>query len=481
MDHLAWLSKHPAALRPPAAPGRTIGALRGGWRLVLIVVAGSVLLASGCTASRPVDPAEDAGPTAPDLAAASRVGTAQAADALPLDHPMDEQALVDLVLARNPTLLAMRAAWRQAQARAPQDAAVPEPTLSYGLAPASLGESLPGQSITLTEPLPWPQRLSQRSDIADFGADAAEADLTTSRLQLVADAKQAFAEYWLADGQLRVNAQLRTVVAQLDAVQTTAYGAGQGTRITALVGEAALNELDHHAIMFVHQRALAIARLNYLLHQPSDHPLPPPPLALPEPIPISDARQLTTLALAQRSDLCAAQARVRQADARSGLVGLQDLPEVSLSVGYDTMWNDPNMRLMVGVEVALPLNRDARGAARDEAQAGSDQARAQLQALTDRVQYEVQERFEHVLESLHILHLLHDRSIPTAQAILAAAQSGAASGNDATVAVLDARRQLIAVQWEYQQAVADCHEHLADLERVIGGPLPPPAPAQETP
>ena len=92
-------------------------------------------------------------------------------------------------------------------------------------------------------------------------------------------------------------AALRAVVAQIDAVQTAAYGAGQGTRIIALQSEAMLNELDHHAIMFTHARTLTIARLNYLLHEPSDHPLPPPPLDLVERLPRNDNGKLPRDAL----------------------------------------------------------------------------------------------------------------------------------------------------------------------------------------
>src|SRR5262245_25661280 len=77
--------------------------------------------------------------------------------ALAADDPFAGQAvlergvLVDAVLARNPGIEAARWAWRAALARYPQETALEDPMLEYGLAPASLGSSRvdTGQRVVL--------------------------------------------------------------------------------------------------------------------------------------------------------------------------------------------------------------------------------------------------------------------------------------------------------------------------------------------
>jgi len=401
---------------------------------------------------------------------------------LPLDRPLEEGEMIAAVLARNPTLVAMQASWSAAQSRYPQESAFPEPMLSYELAPLSLRESTPGMDVTLTQPIPWSQKLHGRGDAARADADVAGADLVSSRLQLISEAKFAFADYWLATGEIAVNQHEHDIVSQINAATLSSYGSGQGGRAAALQAQAMLNELDHHAILLEHARNITVARINLLVHRPSETAVPPPPRALPDPVSVPDIPELARLASERRPDLAAAAARRRRAVAVNGVVRAQDLPDISVSVGYNSMWTDTDMRFTLGVNVPLPVNRDLHAAARDEAQAEIQRADAELAAIGDRVQYEVREANERVQESWHIVHLLRERMVPTAQAMVSTTEAGIASGGRDYAALLTAQNELVDMQWQEQQALTDFHHHLADLERIVGGPLPQtPASLKEQP
>ncbi|HEY0783669.1 MAG TPA: hypothetical protein VGE98_14510, partial [Thermoanaerobaculia bacterium] len=54
---------------------------------------------------------------------------------------LDRGALLAEVVRRNPTLEAARLAWRAAAARPSQEGSLPDPMLSFGMAPASLAGS----------------------------------------------------------------------------------------------------------------------------------------------------------------------------------------------------------------------------------------------------------------------------------------------------------------------------------------------------
>jgi cobalt-zinc-cadmium efflux system outer membrane protein len=433
------------------------------------------LLATGCAglprgdgslASQEAPPAVGARAAAPPPPE-----TIESPPPLPLDRPLAEGELVSAVLARNPSLAAMRATWLAARARPAQMAAMPEPTLGFALAPLSLRASDPGQELRITQPIPWTQRLRQRGDEARADAEAAGDDLVTLRLQLIAESKQAVAAYWQAAGASVSNRAERDLIAQGVRELTAAYGAGAGSRVEVLRAEMGLNEIDHHAILLVHDRAIAVARLNLLLHRSSDDALPPPPATLSVPAELPAPEQLTQIALERRPDLAAAAARRRAAEALAAAVGLQDLPDLSVSAGYSTMWSDPAMRLTVGVDVALPLNRDRRAAERAEARAGIERARAEQEALVDRVRFEVREGYEHAYEYWHILHLSRERMVPSADQLADAAAAAVASGGRDYAGLLDARREQVTARWDEQVAIAELHARLAELERLVGGGL----------
>lgn len=386
-------------------------------------------------------------------------------------QPLDEGTLIAAVLRRNPSLTAREATERAARAHATQEGAFPEPTLDLGLAPRSLRESPVGYDVTLTEPIPWLQKLREQGTAALAAASAASDDVALMRLQLRAETMQAFAAYWQADAALAQVHSTTDAVTHIAQAQAHAYAGGTASRTQVLASRSMLNELDHHTILLDHARAVAIAHLNFLLHRAGDAPLPLPPRELPAVDQVPPLQPLLRVALLQRPDLAAASARLRQAQAEAGVVGAQDLPDLSLSVGYSTMWSDPAMRLSIGVGFPLPLNRDQRAAARTQAEADLVLAQAEQLALVDRIGFEVREAHERLTESWHVLHLIASRMIPTAVQAVQAADAALTAGGTDYVGALDARRQLIEMQWRNQMAYAECHERLADLERAVGGPV----------
>src|SRR5438552_3204329 len=69
----------------------------------------------------------------------ARAGAPAAPDSLPTDSTLSLDWVERTVLVRNPSLSAMRAAWRAARARADQAGALEDPMLDAMVAPRSVG------------------------------------------------------------------------------------------------------------------------------------------------------------------------------------------------------------------------------------------------------------------------------------------------------------------------------------------------------
>src|SRR5262249_15078838 len=122
---------------------------------------------------------------------------------------LNVEALIEQVLARNPSLSQMVAAWQAASARYPQVTSLEDPMFAATIGPGTIAPDDPGvefaSRLEISQKLPFPGKLKLRGDNALAEANAAGRDVDHVRLQLVESARSAFSDYYLADRTLAVN------------------------------------------------------------------------------------------------------------------------------------------------------------------------------------------------------------------------------------------------------------------------------------
>src|SRR5262249_31368783 len=108
-------------------------------------------------------------------------------------------ALVEQVLARNPSLAQMTAAWQAASARHPQVISLDDPMFGAMIAPASFGSNTveSGYRLELSQKLPFCGKRELRGQNALAEASAAGRDVDDMRLQLVESARISLYDYYL--------------------------------------------------------------------------------------------------------------------------------------------------------------------------------------------------------------------------------------------------------------------------------------------
>src|SRR5262249_32328559 len=124
-----------------------------------------------------------------------------------------------------------------------------------------------------------------------------------------------------------------------------------------------------------------------------------------------------------------------------------------------------------GVKFNLPVRLGRRHAAVAEAQAKIAQRRAELDRLTNQVNFEVQQAYEQVRESARAVRLYRSEILPAARKNWRNAQDEYKVGKIPFLSLTEAQRNVIGLQDRYYEAVADYFRRRATLERVIGGPL----------
>jgi len=383
---------------------------------------------------------------------------------------LERGALVDAVLARNPTIESARWAWRAALARHPQETSLEDPMLEYDLAPASIGSSSvdTGQRVALSQALPFPGKRALRGEIALAEAEAAARDHAAVRLRLATLASLLFDAYYLSARQLAVNDAHRLLLAELREIAVARYEAGSAAQQDPLEAELEEADLLHRDVMLRANQRITAAQLNALLHREPALPLPPPPAAL-EPRAAPEPREaLVARARAERPDLLAAAARIEAREAAVALARREYLPDFRLIGAYDTIWQENDLQPMVGVELNVPLRLARRKAALDEAKAALEEARSSRAALDTEARFAVERALERLHEAQHGLEIIRDRLLPAARDRVTSARAAFETGQSDFSTVIDAERRLRDAELVHEEAAVDVSRRHAELARATG-------------
>lgn len=398
-----------------------------------------------------------------------------------------ELSLRDLlreVESRNPSVQAMVYAWQAMAQRYPQVVALDDPMFMAMAAPASFGSNQVESAYILqgSQKLPWFGKRPARGQAAQAEASAAFQDMNDTRLQINQVTHIAFYDYYLVQRELELIEESSVVMHGFQDTAQTKYENNQVTQQDVLQAEVELADIERRRIEIERMRRVAIARINTLLRRAPIDPLPAPPRTLDLDGDLPQVASLQSAAAVQRPDLGALASRVRAEEAALSLALKQYYPDAELFGRYDSFWQpaltQSDLRGQVGVNMNVPLYRGKLQAAVCEAQFRLGQRKAEYQQRQLDIQYDVQAAYEAVQESKQAAELYSKKFLPFAEQNVDVARSNYDVGKTTFLSLAQAQRQLIEVRAKYQQTIADYHRRMAELERAVGGTMPP---AEELP
>jgi outer membrane protein TolC len=392
---------------------------------------------------------------------------------------LSADAVVEQVLARNPSLAQMFAVWRAAQARYPQVTSLEDPMFAATVGPGTIHPDDAGAEfayrLEISQRLPFPGKLKLKGENALAEASAAGRDVDDMRLQLVESAKAAFYDYFLMDRALEVNTESLDLLKKFKENAETRYKTGLVPQQDMLQADVEIGREQQRRLELEQMRKIAIARIDTLMHLPPDAALPPPPkrIALLEAAP--EAPALRALAMSRRPDLLALADRIQAEEAQLGLAHKEFYPDFEPFFMYDRFMgnvsDNRDLATMIGVRTNLPVYRARRHGAVAEAEARIAQRRAELGKQTDQVNYQVQEAFEKVRQAQQSVALYEKTILPAAKLNVEGAQAAYVTGKIPFLSLVEAQRSQVNLRDRYYETLAEYFRRRATLERVIGGPV----------
>ena len=387
----------------------------------------------------------------------------------PPTHAMTREAVVRDVLDANRQLAAATLAWHASSEQPAQVGALPDPTVSWSVAPATFGPSQPGvgQQVVLRQALPSPGSLAPRVRAAEARAEALSGDLEALRRTLGLEAARAVDELGRIEASLALLDQHAALLVELKASAEARYAAGQARAQDPIQADVALAHVEHQRVVSAAERRLVQVRLSVLLHRPPD--------ALPGVGPLVDAPARSTPMQGARPELLAARADERGAQELVHATRRSALPELALMGSYSSMWMQPEHRWMLGLGVEVPLQQGARRAELRQAEALAEAARAEREYVEDAVAAELQSARASLQEARHVLRLFDERLLPAARTRVAVARAAFEVGAKSFDTLIDAERSLRDAELGRVGAVALTWTRESELVVASGGALLPTA------
>lgn len=377
--------------------------------------------------------------------------------------------LVAAVLRANPELEIAKAAWDAALARIDQQAAFEDPRFSYQMAPLTISDRHAeyGQRIEISQKLPWPGKLRLRNETSSHKADVVEQTIDSVRLKLSATARSFFVDWYYIHRAIHINQLNQALLKEFRAIAISRYSTGLASKQDALRAEMEFALLEHHAIVLIREQGAIRTRINTLLNK-----LPESLLAQPADLveikPLPELKLLQAQALQARPELKVFTARIEAAQSQSELALKNNYPDISLKAGYNSLWKNSSKHFTVGIGVNLPLFQRKHRAAENEARALIKQVEWQRVDFIAKLREEIQIIYDQTKESLHVLSLHKNKLLPLARKILKAAKIDYQSGKGDFLSLVSSEKDYMQTRLKTEQALADTHHRLAELERAAG-------------
>lgn len=390
-------------------------------------------------------------------------------DALAADE-LGRASLVHAVLARNPTLAAMREANRATVERSRSAAAPPAPMVEYAIAPLSIGSQHRfGQSIQIRQPLPFPGKLALDREVALSEAEASREDYEAARAELAQTASSLFDAYRSVTRSLAVNETHARLVESMAALAEANVGAGRAPQDDLFAAELEKANVARERLRLETERDVLVAQLNGLLRRDPRKPLPPP--AEHDELNgtnLGDGEALVEEALAGRAELRAIEARLAGKRAFVRRSERDAFPDFALMGEYNSMWMDAPHRFMVGVAIEVPIFQGFRRAATRSAEAEAASVEEERTSRTTAILVEVERARIEVEASERTIALVRERILPPARARLESAQIAYQAGRGPFASVVEAERALRNAELDAELLRAEHARRLADLARALG-------------
>jgi outer membrane protein TolC len=378
----------------------------------------------------------------------------------------------------NPALKAARARWQAARERVPQAAAWEDPKLDANQVvkryPKAMPESMTDTTVSLEQTVPVSGKNLSRARGARAEAQGVYEEYRRMELDTVLRAKKAYYRLEAAVAELEINKQNDGLLQQFSEISRAKYEVGGRAQADVLMAETELSKNSEACVELERQFSDAQSELNMLMNRPPEQPVGRPRSEKPVMRELVFAN-LSAVVLANRPELQLAKTRVELQKARVQYAKREWIPDPSFRVGV-SRYNDATnavSEVSAGVSIGLPwVNAKKYNAGIREAQASLEEAQQTLESENTAALAALRDQLKKIETFHHHYMLYHDKILPLAWQVVKSEQSAYESDKTTFLELTNAQHSLNEFQHEELEHLRDYKIALAELDALIGSPMP---------
>jgi len=378
----------------------------------------------------------------------------------------------------NPGLEAAFNRFKAAAEQVPQAGTLPDPrfTYRYYIEQVETRVGAQNQAFGLSQMFPWFGKLKLRSDAAAKAAMAAQQEFETAKLELFYRVKDAYYEYYYLGRAIDIVRENILLLQNFEQVVRRRYEVAAAEHPDLIRAQVELGKLEDRLNTLNSLQEPVAARLNAALNRPPSAPLAGPRQIEEVTITVTD-EQLLKMMAESNPYLAALNYDIARNKTQVELAKKEYYPDVTLGVDFiDTSdrigpsppsdsGQDP---IIAMVSVNLPIWRDKLKAGVRQARYQYNAAvRNRFQALND-LNARLKMTLYEFRDAERKIGLYRDTLLPKAIESVKASETSFRGGQSTFLEVIDAQRVLLEFELEYQRALSNKAQQLAQLEMLTG-------------
>lgn len=385
--------------------------------------------------------------------------------------------LLDEAEKHNPQVEAARQNWQAARQVPTQVSTLPDP--QFNLQHLSVGSPRPFAGYTnsdfayiglgVSQDIPYPGKLKLRGEITKREADVSQQQVETVRRAVLAGVKSTYFQLAYLSKTLAILQQDGELLHQVEQAADARYRSGMGKQQDILQAQLQKTKLVREIALHHLEVGKLEARLKELLNRPQDSPDIEPGSLAESPL-VQTYDELLTAAKAQSPELAGAQKMIEKQSLQVDLARKDFYPD--FNVQYMWQRTDPTQfraYYMLSFGVRVPLYR-GRKQKPELAQAHSEELRARSEFETQAQQLASELRAQYVIaqQTAELLKIHRDGLAPQARASFQSGLAAYQSNKQDFQPVLTAFLDVLHVDEEYWQNLANYETAVARLEQITG-------------
>jgi cobalt-zinc-cadmium efflux system outer membrane protein len=383
--------------------------------------------------------------------------------------PVSLQDYLKLAALNNAELKAEFENWKAAVEQIPQAEALPDPEIEYGKFVRQSDMQM-NQMVGIMQMFPWFGKIAAMTDVASSQAKAAMQKFEATKLKLFWQVKESFYEFAYLATAIDIAKDNLELLKHFEEVARTKYAAATAGHPDVIRAQVELAELEDVLKTLEKFREPMVAKLNALLNRPTDAALVWPKREPPGQTQI-DRQKVIDMIIKLNPELTKLDWEIEAAKYNVELAKKRFYPDIGVGVEWTQFdksgGNSGRDSVALMFRMNLPLWQNSYKAGERQAKANAEQAQQtrineenKILAQNAQVLYEIDDAQRKIV-------LYGDVLVAKTQELVQASESAYSAGTLDFLSLIDAQRMLLKYQLDYERAVTNKQQKIAELEMLI--------------